>query len=127
MTCQPSSLISAIHRNLPYFTSNPFEGVNLTNATFTVENILDDVVVMQPIIASLIDLAGFIIIFTRLFLFQRAGAWSGIILAILLLFMIATCTYCCIACCFCCRGNKKPAAVKVLLGIVTSVIVVIGM
>lgn len=46
MACQPSSLISSIHRNLPYFTANPFDGVNLTNATFTVENILDDVVVM---------------------------------------------------------------------------------
>lgn len=46
MACQPSSLISAIHRNLPYFTANPFEGVNLTNATFTAENILNDVVVM---------------------------------------------------------------------------------
>ena len=43
--CQPSSLISAIHRNLPYFTDNPFEGVNLTNATITAQNILEDVVV----------------------------------------------------------------------------------
>lgn len=45
MTCEPSSLISAIHRNLPYFTNNPFQGANLTNATITVENILEDVLV----------------------------------------------------------------------------------
>ena len=43
MTCQPSSLINSIHRNLPYFTNNPFEGQNLTNATFTVDNIIQDV------------------------------------------------------------------------------------
>ena len=46
MTCEPSSLISAIHRNLPYFTNNPFEGTNLTNATITVENILEDLLVL---------------------------------------------------------------------------------
>ncbi len=47
MSCEPSSLISAIHRNLPYFTNNPFEGVNLTNATITVDNILEDLLVVQ--------------------------------------------------------------------------------
>ena len=46
MTCEPSSLISVIHRNLPYFTSNAFQGVNLTNVTITVENILEDVLVL---------------------------------------------------------------------------------
>ena len=46
MSCEPSSLISAIHRNLPYFTNNPFEGVNLTNATITVDNILEDLLVV---------------------------------------------------------------------------------
>ena len=47
MSCEHSTLIGAIHRNLPYFTNNPFEDVNLSNATITVENILEDVLVYR--------------------------------------------------------------------------------
>ena len=122
MSCEPSSLISAIHRNLPYFTNNPFEGVNLTNATITVDNTLEDLLVVTACLSSILSTLK-----SNLILFQRAGVWSGIIFAALLLFMIVTWIYCCCACVFCCRGERKPTLLKVLLGVVTSAIIVVCM
>jgi hypothetical protein len=122
MSCEPSSLISAIHRNLPYFTNNPFEGVNFTNATITVDNILEDLLVEFNTTKIIVNAP-----IQFLFPFQRAGVWSGIIFAALLLFMIVTWVYCCCACVFCCVGERKPSILKVLLGIVTSAIIVVCM
>ena len=76
MSCEPSSLISAIHRNLPYFTNNPFEGVNLTNATITVDNILEDLLVVTACLSSILSTLIIIIIVIVLFSVQECGRVS---------------------------------------------------
>lgn len=67
----------------------------------TIENILDDLV--------------------------RAAGWAAILIGIVIVLSICTCFYCCCTSFLCCvRGREKPLVVKLLLGVVTGAIIVVG-
>jgi hypothetical protein len=132
--CQASPLINAIFYRLPYFTS----GLT-TNAS--VENILDDFVVrnLDVCILLLTFLWPYYImcywIWRLVYKFvccfygkQRAAGWAGIILCMVIVLSICTCFYCCCTSFLCCvRGREKPLALKLLLGVITGAIIIVGM